>query len=325
MGINPPRGNVSVLGINPPQGINPPTGINPPRGVNLRTTSQSLVTDYQDCVGVGVFLRALDALNYTGHIKASRRGDKKTIDAKLKKHEAEVEQLKRLGSRQRMLLASAPMLAAIRADYPGKHFRLTIDGKHHAVAYPQAQAKAAVKRVADELRLGEVNLDFIAVEAENPTWPFVHALRMHDSPIERYAYTGEVMDVVADVHAPPIYVLKHLMGVKRPHEVDTTIRPWVPSPAHASFPSGHGTYAHAMAVVLHALTGASDATALPNLAAAVAKRRELAGVHTHLDSAMGAKLGAGIGAYMIAQATEGTNPEFAPWRTLFAMASREWV
>lgn len=78
-------------------------------------------------------------------------------------------------------------------------------------------------------------------------------------------------------------------------------------------------------MALPALTGLQDDTLLPQLAAAVAKRREIAGVHTHLDSAAGEALGTAIGKFMVTQATTGTDPLLGLWRALFAMASAEWA
>lgn len=331
------KGPGSTQGLTPPGALDPSMGPDAPASASATASSHgdapsaasglALVQAYRESTGIGVFLRALDGLNYTEAVAAGRQDDRASLDATLAGQRAQVERLLALGSRQRVLLASTPLSAAIRGHVRGGEGRLSIAGVDHAVAYPTspAQSMAAVQQVADEWRLGEVNLAAIAVEAEHPGWPFMHALRMHTRVDAGFTFTGEVMDVVAHVHAPPIYVLKHLLNIERPHRLDATIKPWISVPAHAAFPSGHSTYAHAMAVVLNALAGPGDPSALLDLAAAVARRRELAGLHTRLDSAMGAELGQAIGKHLVEQATQGSAPELAPWRILFAMAGQEWA
>jgi membrane-associated phospholipid phosphatase len=288
----------------------------------------ALVAAYQANAGVGAMLHATDRLDYTTFVKASRKADRAVVTAALKKHASEVEALSAMDDAQRMLLARTPLLQGIRVGVSAgkKKASLTVGKKAIDVVYPAAQSKAALDQVVRELPMGEINIPYIVAEAENPVWAFVHALGLHRTvPSEAFGFTGQVLDIVNDVVVVPVYTLKHVLQVPRPVTARPDLPTWIPTPGHTSFPSGHATFAHAAAVVLNALVGPKDTTQLAQLAAAVAKRRELAGLHTHLDSATGRELGLALGAYLVEQATRSTAPDMAPWRALFAMAANEWV
>lgn len=313
----------------PPEGTAGP--VIPPEGTagggagELRSPI-TLVSMYRANVGVGAMLHAVDRLNYTTFVKASRWSDRAAIQATLKKHQVDVARLKFIGSLQRMLLARTPLIAGITPERVGAgKARLTVGKRVVDVNFPSREAKAALEQMTRDMTLGEINLPFIIAEAENPQWAYLHALGLHRLPDTAFTYTGDVLNVINDVVAAPVYMLKHLLLVKRPYEMDPRIKPWIPVPRHSSFPSGHSTYAHATAVVLNALVGPSDKTLLPKLASAIAKRREFAGLHTQLDSAMGETLGTAIGEYMVKQATSGTSAGLGPWRALFALAGSEWA
>jgi hypothetical protein len=314
------------------------------------STPAALIAAYQSATGQGLFLRALDQLNYTTPIKASRHADQATLAAALKKQRPEVDRLLALGSGLRMLVARTPLATALRvtqseAVKPNKksditskgvkpaasgapdarHCTLAIGSKAWPVVYPAAQQAAALAQVQDNLRLGELSLPFIAAEAEDPSWAFIHALGLHRLPPYLFTHTVEVMAIVNDVVVAPVHQLKHAFNVPRPDVLQPKLRPWLPTPPHTSFPSGHAMYAHAMATVLAALTGAHDPQRLTQLASAVAQRRELAGLHTSLDSAMGQTLGQAIGQWLVQEAITSRAPELAAWRALFVMAGWEWA
>jgi PAP2 superfamily len=289
-----------------------------------RGTPISQITAYQSTTGSGVFLRALDHLNYTTPVKASRHQDQAALTAALKKQRPEVLRLQALGSNLRMLVARAPLTTALLVTQTKGACTLTVGDQTHPVSYPAAQQKAALQHVQDQLRLGELSLPFIAAEAEDPSWAFVHALGLHRLPTHRFTHTLELMAIVNDVVVAPVHQLKHALNIPRPDVLLPKLRPWLPTPPHTSFPSGHAMYAHAVAVVLAALTGAHDPKALTQLASAVAQRRELAGLHTALDTAMGQTLGQAIGQWLVKEATKSRAPELAAWRTLFVMAGLEW-
>jgi hypothetical protein len=307
--------------------------ITPPGAAPRSSTGgQSLISDYQHNVGAGSFLRITDCLNYTARINAAHdAGHAAAVQAREAALGDEIGRLKATHDGQRMLLARTPLLRAIHAARddtgPTPRVQLVVGTASHDIHYPGEAAAAAVEAMAHEMRLlGEVNLPFITSESEQPVWPFLHALRLHQHVAPaKFRHTCEVLDVVNDVVAVPIYVIKHWLQVKRPKDVDPSIKPWIPTPLHASFPSGHASYAHAAAVVLNALIAPSDLTAFPKLAAAVAKRRELAGLHTHLDTAAGTTLGTAIGQHMVELATQGEAPELASWQALFVMAASEWL
>ncbi len=313
--INPP--DVHGGPINPPDVHGGP--INPPR------SPLGLVSAYQSQVGVGVFLNALDRVGYVSRVAATRRADRRAIEAGLQRHAKEIERLLALGAAQRGSLSRTGLLGSIRVSKRGSASTLTIGKATLAVAYPQKEARAAVKAMKDGMGPAAESLWMIAAEAEDPAWAFVCALGMHRANAEAFTFTGEVLRVVNDVVAAPVYALKHRLNVKRPNQVDPTVETWLPTPTHASYPSGHATFAHAAAVVLSALCGVQEADALTRLADAVAQRRELAGLHTHLDSDEGRRLGTALGRHLVRQAASGASADLAPWRALFALASREWA
>jgi hypothetical protein len=326
--INPP--DVHGGPINPPDVHAGP--INPPdvHGQPTQPTQAALpwVAAYQANVGVGVFLRALDRVPYIAKVEANRRADRRAIEGSLLRHSQEITRLLALGPAQRNSLCRTGLMNQVRVSKRGATATLTIGQVAWTVTYPKRSARAAVKATRDAsivLPHGAETLWLMAAEAEDPVWAFVHALGMHRGDARRYAWTGEVLRVVNDVVASPIYAIKHLLNVKRPNQVDPTIETWLPTPAHASFPSGHASFAHAAAAVLTTLCGAKDPLGLSQVASEVAKRRELAGLHTDLDSQEGQRLGEALGRYMLKQAQTGAAAELAPWRALFALASREWA
>jgi hypothetical protein len=290
-------------------------------------TPIDLVSQYQSNVGLGGMLHAVDQLDYTTFVQASRKADRAAIKATLKGHADEVARLARMDGSLRMLLARTPLMSGIVFDLQGANkASLTVGSQVIDVAYPSSRAKDAVEQVLRELPMGEINIAYIMAEAEHPSWPFIHALGLHRAePAAAFGYTGHVLDIINDVVVVPVHQLKHALQVKRPWQMDKAVRPWIPTPLHASFPSGHATFAHAAATVLNGLVGPKDPNELLALASAVARRRELAGVHTGLDSAIGQQLGEALGIYLLDQALRSTSKAMATWRALFAMAALEWT
>jgi hypothetical protein len=88
---------------------------------------------------------------------------------------------------------------------------------------------------------------------------------------------------------------KALFNRPRPYQVSPSLIPLIdPLPRHASYPSGHSTQVHAMAFALQL---ALDGTRYPGVGAAfrdyagaVARRREIAGLHYASDTVAGMRL-----------------------------------
>jgi hypothetical protein len=139
----------------------------------------------------------------------------------------------------------------------------------------------------------------------------------------RHQRTLEVVRLVLQLAKYAEMNFKHAFGVLRPHELSPQIQPMIQTPVHASFPSGHSTEAHAVAVVLGSLVNTAGAAAaaaavqrlteqLMRQAARIAINRTVAGVHYPVDSMAGQLLGLAIGNYFIERAT-GAAGSVAGW------------
>ncbi|MDD0837599.1 phosphatase PAP2 family protein [Curvibacter sp. HBC61] len=91
--------------------------------------------------------------------------------------------------------------------------------------------------------------------------------------------------------------------VPRPVQLSAQIQPMVPTPAHASWPSGHSTETHLMAALLTHLRPGHPRAAeqLNRLAARVAVNRTVAGLHYPVDSAAGRLLGTSLAEFVVAR------------------------
>lgn len=94
--------------------------------------------------------------------------------------------------------------------------------------------------------------------------------------------------------------LKQAFAVPRPGELDSSLVPVLPVPQHGSFPGGHATMAWTLVMLIKALRPAVNLQALEGLAEEIAVNRVRAGLHYQLDSVGGRKLGAAIGALLLA-------------------------
>jgi hypothetical protein len=157
---------------------------------------------------------------------------------------------------------------------------------------------------------------------------FALAIGVDVQPKVAAPHTLELIDTVSWVTAWPLYLAKYHLRVKRPAVVDQAIETLIPTPPHASYPSGHATASHALAEVLTSLTGAAAASdlqrALSALAERIADNRECAGLHTAPDTAAGRALGTALGRWMVEMAV-GRQAECPVWATLYARASTEWT
>ncbi|MFT6459592.1 MAG: hypothetical protein ACJARR_002693 [Pseudophaeobacter arcticus] len=87
---------------------------------------------------------------------------------------------------------------------------------------------------------------------------------------------------------------KYKIGRARPVQVCPALMPLVPTPPHASYPSGHATQMTLIATLIAALFDEGEAHAMARYAAALAQRiaenREIAGVHFRSDTQAGQQL-----------------------------------
>jgi hypothetical protein len=95
---------------------------------------------------------------------------------------------------------------------------------------------------------------------------------------------------------------KHSLSCPRPVDYSTNLHPIIPTPTHATLPSGHATESFFMAHMLENLlpNGADYQGQLQGLAARVAINRTVAGLHFPADSQAGQMLGQSLAEYFVA-------------------------
>lgn len=141
---------------------------------------------------------------------------------------------------------------------------------------------------------------------------------------QHHSRTLDLLDALSLALGWPIFLAKYQLNVRRPDtRLPEGVEPWLTTPPHASFPSGHACIAQAIAVVLGDLTGYRGLL-LQEQATHIARNREIAGVHTALDSDFGGHLGTLLAQYAIDAAVRDAerNPR---WAMLYARAAEEWV
>jgi membrane-associated phospholipid phosphatase len=134
----------------------------------------------------------------------------------------------------------------------------------------------------------------------------------------------DLLDIALGVTMIPVFRIKNSANVLRPWQLDPNVRPRIPHLWHSSFPSGHAAGAHVCAAMLIGLAnpGAADRVRLHALAQVIAKNRELANVHTDLDSDAGREVGQAVGQWLLSAALTAGGP-YAVWPSLYEYARQE--
>ena len=133
-----------------------------------------------------------------------------------------------------------------------------------------------------------------------PFWGSIVGLSAH-----RHKWTLELitlgLSMVSHVHMR----FKHAFACQRPVEISPQIQPMIPTPGHASWPSGHATEAFMVSAVLQALLPHGDKykEQLERQAARIAVNRTAAGLHYPVDSAVGRLLGTALADFIVARCT----------------------
>ena len=108
----------------------------------------------------------------------------------------------------------------------------------------------------------------------------------------RLLYAAEMIGSMVAMH------FKETFNRPRPSHLHPALRPPIPVPGHASYPSGHSTQAHLMALfVIDAMPAGLQpriGEILTALAGRIARNREIAGLHYLSDSVCGKTLAARI-------------------------------
>lgn len=123
----------------------------------------------------------------------------------------------------------------------------------------------------------------------------------------RHKYTLELVDLAISLATHVNMRFKHAFACQRPVDLSPQVQPMIPTPGHASWPSGHATEAYMLIALLQALLpgGSSYREQLERLAARIAVNRTVAGLHYPVDSAAGRLLGTVIGEFFVARCTGG--------------------
>lgn len=131
-------------------------------------------------------------------------------------------------------------------------------------------------------------------------WASIVGLTTH-----RHKYTLELLDLAISLAIHVEMRFKHAFACPRPVDLSPQIQPMIPTPGHASWPSGHATEAYMTCAVLQALIPHGDKyrEQLERLAARIAVNRTVAGLHYPVDSAVGRLLGASLADFFVARCT----------------------
>jgi hypothetical protein len=98
-----------------------------------------------------------------------------------------------------------------------------------------------------------------------------------------------IMEAVVDTESV-VTAIKRRYNRPRPSVVLPAIRPVIPVPPHASYPSGHATQSAVIGALMAELAP-KEAKRLTALAVQVGRNREIAGLHYPSDTNAGFKLG----------------------------------
>ncbi|WP_374634504.1 phosphatase PAP2 family protein [Paracoccus sp. (in: a-proteobacteria)] len=126
-----------------------------------------------------------------------------------------------------------------------------------------------------------------------------------------------LLDLAMNLSTAIVQRIKLGFDVPRPDTLSDQVQPMLPTPLHASYPSGHATQAFAVAMLLTLLSKPRERpgnvepdSQLFRMATRIAVNRSVAGVHFPSDSAAGALLGITLARWIAVRA--GAMPEGCP-------------
>jgi hypothetical protein len=102
--------------------------------------------------------------------------------------------------------------------------------------------------------------------------------------------TFGLMQIVLRVGESQVMYYKYKFNRPRPSQLCPVLMPPIEVPGHASYPSGHATQAHLVALILSEVLPRPAKLPLRLLAERIARNREVLGLHYPSDSRAGAKL-----------------------------------
>lgn len=139
-----------------------------------------------------------------------------------------------------------------------------------------------------------------------PTPYFMMILGLQAAPNR---YTLELITITQVLAAHVAMIVKHHLACRRPDKLGAKVMPFIPTPAHASFPSAHSTESFAVAELLKGLIYNVDhyqqrrkrRRLLNKLAERIAVNRTVAGLHYPVDTWAGAILGRAVGQIVLSK------------------------
>lgn len=112
-------------------------------------------------------------------------------------------------------------------------------------------------------------------------------LNMMTASPSAYPATMKVLSIASLVGTFVAMYFKNLYRRPRPSQLCPALLPPIEVPGHASFPSGHSTQAHLMALCMADVLAGTMFDDLWTLADCIARNREIAGLHYASDTAAG--------------------------------------
>lgn len=153
---------------------------------------------------------------------------------------------------------------------------------------------------------GQERREQVLAQAHDAAVAIALALELDQFPSDAVLHLFDVLEFVL---ARAVFDAKRILNVERPavigQKYGIAINEVLDRPNHTSLPSSHSAFAHALerlCVKCFGLDGAKKAY-LQDVAARIAKNRELAGLHTLLDSEAGKQIGYAVADFVFDSST----------------------
>jgi hypothetical protein len=195
-----------------------------------------------------------------------------------------------------------------------------------ATEYRAAASQVPARQEGSDLADPMTQLRLMAA-ADYPHLLLADALGITDQP-DAYPYTCQLLDIAAAVSAVTVHRVKHLIQAPRPGSLVAGVAVndhVIPLPGYSAYPGGHAMFCGLLSNLLPSLTGCEPAQALDlrRRAIQIAEDREIAGLHSAIDTHAGHEAGLSLGDWLVEVAAEGA--ALPSWAAVFAAASAEWV
>ena len=175
-------------------------------------------------------------------------------------------------------------------------------------------------------KIGDVDVRLrILAAADYPQLMLAQELGML-SRARELEHTSEIIDAATSICVVAIQQLKHLVQAPRPAVLAMGVQfPTNIDPQYTAFPGGHAAVCGMQASLLASLSGAGRGVtdSLEAIARQIAEDRELAGLHSAIDTTFGLDLGKSLGRWLAQLSNDPAAP--ISWAARFKAATEEWV